>query len=663
MQDQNPFADLIPANNNANANPFADLIPNNNSAENEPSTAQKALVGLGRSFVDAGEGVKQLALQGAEKVGFAPKGTADNYTQQADEERQFYENTPIGQSTTGKVARFVGNALPYVAVPGAAAEGLLARIAGNAAINAGIGAAQFVPENGSRTLNATAGGLLGAGGTAVGAGAAKVINGLKGNLANPAEQAIVNLGEQHNVPVFASDAHPTSLMNGAAQALEEVPFVGMRGPRQAQMQAAQQAAQNVTSGLENAMLATQYGGKGGLTRLQEVASSGDPRRAAAAQSLLGEIKNSGDDWQKIIENSGNLKLFRSKLIADQKYDKVGQLANQFGDVAPRNALKAVDDALSQANSGLLPDQGLVNKLQTIKQNLISKNFNYSQMRDARGEIGSLISDSYKGSNAAVGEKGIGLLQAIKNGIGADMDRFAQNNGQQLKTAWKNADNFYQNAVVPYKDPQLAKALTNASPDEIYSKFVTYGPREGGKGTSRAQRFYNALDEKGRAAVRYGMVSDALENAVNADKRTFSPASFATSLDRHAAAKGVFFKGQDKAEIDGFRNLMRHVDRAPAAVSKPDTGVKLAPLGVGLVAGGGAVAAPGATLAGIGGAYGLRLLMTTRTGRNFLLASSRLKPGSPALQKLYNNAANFIQHGITASTVNGINSPEGYQNAR
>jgi hypothetical protein len=278
MQDQNPFADLIPANNNANANPFADLIPNNNSAENEPSTAQKALVGLGRSFVDAGEGVKQLALQGAEKVGFAPKGTADNYTQQADEERQFYENTPIGQSTTGKVARFAGNALPYVAVPGAAAEGLLARIAGNAAINAGIGAAQFVPENGSRTLNAIAGGLLAAGGTAVGAGAAKVINGLKGNLANPAEQAIVNLGEQHNVPVFASDAHPTSLMNGAAQALEEVPFVGMRGPRQAQMQAAQQAAQNVTSGLENAMLATQYGGKG---RINTIARSGKLRRSEA----------------------------------------------------------------------------------------------------------------------------------------------------------------------------------------------------------------------------------------------------------------------------------------------------------------------------------------------------------------------------------------------
>lgn len=127
----------------------------------EASLGEKALVGLGRGFVDAGEGIKQLGLSAGEKLGIVPEGRTAQYTKDADEERQFYGNTPVGQSGVGAAARFVGNTLPYALTPGGVAGGLGARIASGAAAGAGIGALQYVPEGNSRGLNTALGGVVG----------------------------------------------------------------------------------------------------------------------------------------------------------------------------------------------------------------------------------------------------------------------------------------------------------------------------------------------------------------------------------------------------------------------------------------------------------------------------------------------------------------------
>jgi hypothetical protein len=126
-----------------------------NASMPQPSFGEKALVGLGRGFTDVGEGLKQAYLAGTEKLGMQPKGTTEQYTKGREEERQFYSQTPIGQSTTGKVGRFAGNVLPYLPM---AANGILA----NAATGAGIGATSFVPEGESRLNNTIAGGIFGA---------------------------------------------------------------------------------------------------------------------------------------------------------------------------------------------------------------------------------------------------------------------------------------------------------------------------------------------------------------------------------------------------------------------------------------------------------------------------------------------------------------------
>jgi hypothetical protein len=178
----NAFADLIPQTQaNTSANPFADLIPSNDM-QNDPSLQESipksALIGIGRGLTDAYQGVKQKALDVGEFAGVVPKGTADKYTQQVNQDSNIYNNTPVANSTSGKIGEFAGASLPYMATPlgieklavGAGAKiaaplikRLLPSLAKSSAINAGIGALQFTPDNSlNETLfNAGMGGTLG----------------------------------------------------------------------------------------------------------------------------------------------------------------------------------------------------------------------------------------------------------------------------------------------------------------------------------------------------------------------------------------------------------------------------------------------------------------------------------------------------------------------
>lgn len=649
---QNPFEDLIPkaapvAQQAAAmpSNPFADLIP-----QNQISTAGAALTGFNSMAGNFAHGALQPLLESGFLGDSIAQSSKNVALRRQQEFAQAEKQHPIA-TNIGGVAGGIAATSPTMGIGGGAtALGKAASLVGGGALT---GAQAYVNEGDSRLQNAFTGAIAApiTYGALKAAGylAAKPINAVKNNLKEGA-QALINLGKKYAVPIFASDVSKSGMLNRLAQGLENVPIIGIKGERQAQMNAAKNAAENFVSQAKSSLDNISFGGKTGITQLQKIAQGGGAR-AQAAQNLLNQIQNSGDDWNKILQTSGNLKLFRSKLIADEKYGRVSQLADQFGAVPKTNALRSIDNAIIKAKESILPDNGLINTLNTIKTNLSSKDLNYSQMRQARSDIGGLLDGYFQGGNAAIGKKGAELLTPIRNAIGQDMDQFAQTANPALKTAWKNADRFYRQNVTPFKDSQLANAVKNADADEVYAKFIKAGDIEGGKGTGRATRFYNALDNKGKAAVRYGMISNAFEKAYKGDSNMFSPARFAAELDKVAAAKGVFFKGAEKAEIDGFKNLMRHTDRSFIALSKPETGVQNIPYLIGGGAAAGAIFNPAATATGLAGTYAMKKLLTTNSGRRLLLASSKLAPNSPQMQAFLDKSRQLIQRIVAIEATN------------
>jgi hypothetical protein len=130
-------------------------------ADARPQEYSPTVAGVGRGFVDTGEGLKQLGLQAGEALGLVDQGTADAFTKEADAERKAYEASPLGQTTGAKIGRFASNTAPWLAAPTGAALGILGRLGVGAATGMGMGATAFVPEDGSRAVNTAAGGLLG----------------------------------------------------------------------------------------------------------------------------------------------------------------------------------------------------------------------------------------------------------------------------------------------------------------------------------------------------------------------------------------------------------------------------------------------------------------------------------------------------------------------
>ena len=262
---------------------------------------------------------------------------------------------------------------------------------------------------------------------------------------------------------------------------------------------------------------------------------------------------------------------------------------------------------------------------------------YQGVRGLRSDLGSMISDYYKGTNAATGSKGVQVLQGVKNAIEGDLNAFTAKNGPEIASAAKRADAIYKGEVVPFKDKALAAAVKSSEPDQIYRTFIQQGKGD------RAQKFYNALDPEGQAAVRSQMVKDAFNKATERDG-VFSPAKFAQSLEKIKDASGVFFKGQDKFELDGFTNLMRHIQRAGQVAENPPTGQRLilaalAGEGAGTIgrlaghgpeAGVAGVATAGTAMAS---ARMLTKLFSSKAGKSLLLAASDAPVGSTAMERI------------------------------
>ena len=218
------------------------------------------LYGMGRGMRDVGAGLGQLGLMAAEPtLGALPVigkavPSAEEFTQARMQRMAQEEQAPLAQLPEAKIGQVAGQTLPYMAAP--AAPGPLAARAGLGGLTgAGIGAAQFGPmeQKPQQAAMGLGAGLLAPLGLAsLERAGTKGMNILRGRM-QPAAQEITELGARHEVPVFSPDVlkgGPGALARKAAIGMEEIPVIGMQGPRTAQMRAAEQSARRLVAKYE-----------------------------------------------------------------------------------------------------------------------------------------------------------------------------------------------------------------------------------------------------------------------------------------------------------------------------------------------------------------------------------------------------------------------------
>lgn len=573
----------------------------------------------------------------------------------------------VKSGAAAKVGKFLGEAAPYAASGLLAPETGLPGLAGRAA-SAGLGAAPIAyattPGNDSERLQSAGTATLGgAVGTAVGE---KVIAPLTAKglswVTNKGADALAGtkLGNVLGIPMevkpqyagapqLAADLQSKGIQTTIGDVTGDPAIRAQEGAlarnnpkmmayRLQQNQQASNYADTVVSDLKKSVADA---GWQNLSDVQAAAQSGG-KRSGAAQALLTAINNSGDDWKEIAQQSGNLRLFVNKLKADALYDKAETLANQFGNVPVPATRQTVNDAVSKLSSNTAGDQGAKTFLQGIQDGLSNRDANgmfqpmqqdtsFGGLRTMRSSIQSRIADITSGKVSASSDE-LPYLQQVSSAIEKDLSNFAGSNGAPLRQAYQDASTFYKGAVVPYKDAAFGRALADTDPQKVANLFA-------GKNAYQQQRFFDLLDPKGQAAVRAGLVEDAISAGEKTQRgvmgQTFSASQAANKLEQlqKNGTMGVAFPGgEDSWAAQGLAKILRTVDRSDNVGFTPPTGVTAQSIGAKVE---GNKTVLGTIAQGIDWLQKDRLmkLYTDPQSKVLLQRASDLKIGSPAMQKI------------------------------
>lgn len=484
------------------------------------------------------------------------------------------------------------------------------------------GATSYAKDGKERLINTGLGAIFGAGGEYVGAiganGAKKAYNVIKGNK-TPSAQAIEQLGTKHNVRTSVHDIKGAGVGKNLETQLERVPVVGTSTFRQKQQAEAKAAATKMGDKFRDGLDATDYKY---LDEVSKAASKGNKN----AQRVLDKV-NSATEPDEILQSSLELRMFREKEVGNKMYERVDKLVGSqvHDNVKPTNTKTLLDSRITELESSLAPDDELLSYLKSVVKNIDNPQTikNWKNMKELRSELGNKAEQmAKKGNNEASA-----FLGKLKDTVTKDMDAYiAEVGDSNIKTAYNRA-NKYWSSMLSRQEKIHAKAMNSSTPDQIYKTFVKKGQGD------KAKNFYQALDPKGQAALRYQMVEEAINTATDPHTGLFSPAKFAKSFKDIKDPYEEIFSGASKREMDGFVKLMSHIERAGQYMENPPTGVRLAD--VAMV--GGTVAAP-ATMAKIGSvALVAKALFTTKAGKRLLLAANDLPPNARGFANILETA--------------------------
>ena len=502
----------------------------------------------------------------------------------------------------------------------------------NAALGALVGATGVHENNTERLKSMGAGAVGGAVGGVVakkvGDGITKAVNIKQGRMV-PGAQEIDDLGKQFNVKTSVGDVTANPHIRRAETQLDKTPIIGTSGFRGAQQVDANQAATKIVDALKDKLDDIDYKS---IPKIQAAANAGDKN----AIRILGVVNSAGDDTGRVLQAAAEIKNWRGQRVASQMYDRVQNLAGD-GAIAPNKTVQAIDDIIAN-DSKVTPNAELQKELLDIRKNLVDLNIkkDFKEMRAVQSRLGEVVDEWGRQG------KSTSAFTKVRTAIDDDLLDFAQNSGNnKLFGELKRANALYaqlQNG----KDKAFTNITRSIEPDQIFNQFM-----KAGKG-DKAANFYKNLDPKGQAALRYQMAQNALDKAWDPTKEIFSPAKFAQEFERMSGPYSNIFRGADKAQMDGFVKLMRHVEQAGRLAENPTNGSQLFLPSALLATGAGAIAAPVSTSVGVAGVFTTSKLFTTEAGKRILLAAKDVPPNSPQM-------ANLLMQAQKLATTGGANA--------
>ena len=223
--------------------------------------------------------------------------------------------------------------------------------------------------------------------------------------------------------------------------------------------------------------------------------------------------------------------------------------------------------------------------------------------------------------ATVKDEGQKSIEAIYAALRDDMGSFIKAEGGRTDyTRWRIGNNNLSDMADELRDNTLKKVLNNAdtTPEKVRELLFS-------QNKSSIQRLYDNLDANGKATARAAILRKAADQAGGIEEMT--PNKFLGKLKKLEDETGIFFKKDERRQLDGLMRALNFTKRAGEFAANPPTGTQLSAFGMGSfltsILGG---------VAGVVTATGLGTAATriyeSKPVRELLLKLPSIKAGSP-----------------------------------
>lgn len=412
---------------------------------------------------------------------------------------------------------------------------------------------------------------------------------LRGTPESEAAKTITE-GASRGIPVTTSDVAPPTTLPGrfAQQVGESVPIVGTGGMREAQQEARQSAAESFVSRYAPDYDEIKRSITGKAAKVKKAAI--DSRQRAVQQ--VADIKTPASNTVKAIDDEierlSRLPGGAERQVVDQS--SIDTLNRYKADIQAGGDFKTIDDLRTTFRDDLSPDFG------------------------------------------KPGTRQEGAIKRIYGAMTKDMDDVIKNNLTPTQfRQWKRGNAVYGQEMQKLKDSRIKNILQGGeelSPEQINRTIMS-------KDSVVRKKLYNSLDNTGRQNARAAMISEISGKASPGGELSVN--RFLNELDRNKAQIDTFFKGREKAELEGLKKALNATRRAQEASVLTRTGMTTTPV----IAGGAAMYDLGATLASGAAAGALSRAYESKMFRDALVRLNGTKKGSTAFESALADVAEYI----------------------
>lgn len=491
------------------------------------------------------------------------------------------------------------------AVGGGAIKQALALGAGSALTQAAIEGGQAAAGGDFDANEVAAAGALGAAMPLVAGAAGATVDATKRGIqavrgAPAAQSELVQAAKSTNIPLMTTDiAQPSTFVGKSAQTLgERIPLAGTGGLRATQQEARKRAIQEL----------------------------GDQYPTPKADQVIESLKA---QKSKVMQAAG------------KRYEELLPMVDSLGPAPYPKTTQAIDDAIAELSKpGVVSSKEALQELQQFKDTLSSAPQSYSTLKENRGALREVVNSYDNQGRSQLPSRAKALINRVYSAISNDMSEAATNalNPRDLARL-KAADSIYRGQAEKLTKTRLKNVLDKGDVTPEVAESLLFSTKR-----SEVKNLYDSLDASGRDAARATVIQRALTKAGGLDNP--SPEKFISELRRMESQTGILFKGEQRKQLEGLKQVLSATKRAGEAGVQTATGQQLyAPIGA--AAAGSLIGDFGATLAAGASVGALARAYESPVVRNAMIRIGSA-PKSAASKRLALQLARQMSAGVQAA---------------